>query len=49
MCIAGSGLHIGPSSFFFIVPRYNLYCSVVFVRNNYHDGEEDADGCNAEY
>jgi hypothetical protein len=34
---------------FFIGPRNILYCSVVYVRQNYHDGEEDADGCNAEY
>jgi len=47
-CTAGSGLHIGLPSFF-IGPRNILYCSVVCVRKNYHDGEEDADGCNAEY
>lgn len=39
----------GLQDFFLIGPRIILYCSVVCVRENYHDGEDDADGCNAEY
>lgn len=49
MYTAGSGLHTGPTSFFLFGPRNILYSSVVHVRKNYHDGEENADGCNAEY
>lgn len=47
MCTAGSGLHV--LQVFFTGPRNILYCSVSYVRKNYHDGEDDADGCNAEY
>lgn len=37
------------ASKFFFGPRNILYCSVIYVRKNYHDGEEDADDCNTEY
>jgi len=47
-CTAGSGLHIGPPSFFYWAQKYFILF-VVCVRKNYHHGEEDTDGCNAEY
>ena len=49
MCTAGSGLHIGPPSFFLLGPEIFYTVLLYTLEKNYHDGEDNADGCNAKY